>query len=57
MSVSSTFPPGNAVCPGWDLSSFDRVVKSTRSWLDRSYKRTKTAASLDDGFSDLNSFQ
>ena len=29
LSVSSHFPPGKAVCPGCDRSSFERVVRST----------------------------
>ena len=51
-SALSIFPPGRAVCPGWERSSFERVVKSTRnSPPARSYNRTSTAASFEMGTS------
>ena len=48
-SSLSTLPPGKAVCPGCERSSFDRVVNSTRILPARSYNRMSTAASFEEG--------
>jgi hypothetical protein len=48
-SSLSTLPPGKAVCPGCERSSFDRVVNRTWILPARSYNKTSTAASLEDG--------
>jgi hypothetical protein len=49
-SVSTELlPPGRAVYPGCECSSFERVVKSTRSSLVCSYNRTDTAARFETG--------
>lgn len=52
-SVSSTFPPGNAVWPGCERKVLDRVVNNTRSCPAFSYSRAKTAANLELGRPDL----
>jgi hypothetical protein len=48
-SSLSTLPPGKAVCPGCERSSFDRVVNRTWILPARSYNKMSTAASLEDG--------
>lgn len=45
-SVSSCFPPGKAVWPGWERRFFDRVVSNTLNDPSLSNNKINTAARL-----------